>query len=106
MSDIRWYVRYSLVRIGILSGTNHGYFSTGSPAENKNNNEPIAEVSQRLLVASLSGDQKSALELIADPSVNVNFVGPVCLKSKKTKVIPCDELASQVRVEYIPEAQI
>ena len=59
-----------------------------------------AEVSQRLLEASLSGDLKSALELIADPYIDVNFVGAVCLKSRKTEVIPCDESASQVRVEY------
>ncbi|XP_075665360.1 uncharacterized protein LOC142635025 [Castanea sativa] len=32
MSDIRRYVRYSPVRTGILSGTNHGCFCTGSPA--------------------------------------------------------------------------
>ena len=31
MSDIRRYIRYSPVRTGILSGTNHGYFCTGSP---------------------------------------------------------------------------
>ncbi|KAK7841278.1 uncharacterized protein LOC112016649 [Quercus suber] len=59
-----------------------------------------AEVSQRLLEASLSGDLKSALELIADPYVDVNYVGAVCLKSRKAEVIPCDESASQVRVEY------
>lgn len=59
-----------------------------------------AEVSQRLLEASLSGDLKSALELIADPFVDVNFVGAVCLKSRKIEVIPCDESASEVRVVY------
>ena len=32
MSDIRRYVWYSLVRSGILSGTNYGYFYTDSPA--------------------------------------------------------------------------
>ena len=58
------------------------------------------EVSQRLLEASLFGDLKLALELIVDPSVDVNFVGAVCLKSKKIEMILCDESASQVRVEY------
>ena len=32
MSNIRRYVRYSLVRTSILSNTNHGCFYTGSPA--------------------------------------------------------------------------
>ena len=40
------------------------------------------------------------MELIVDPSVDVNFVGTVCLKSKKIKMILCDESASQVRVKY------
>ena len=40
------------------------------------------------------------MELIVDPSVDVNFVGAVCLKSKKIKMILCDESASQVRVKY------
>ena len=59
-----------------------------------------SEVSQRLLEASLFGDLKLALELIVDPSVDVNFVGAVCLKSKKIKMILCDESVSQVRVKY------
>ncbi|XP_022740355.1 ankyrin-2-like [Durio zibethinus] len=59
-----------------------------------------AEVSQRLLEASLTGDLRSALECIADPCVDVNFVGTVCLKTKKTEVVPRDESASEVRVEY------
>ena len=58
------------------------------------------EVSQHLLEASLFGDLKLALELIVDPSVDVNFVGTVCLKSKKIKMILCDESVSQVRVKY------
>ncbi|XP_008231152.1 PREDICTED: ankyrin-3 [Prunus mume] len=59
-----------------------------------------AEVSQRLLEASLSGDLKSALECIANPFVDVNFVGAVCLKTKKTEVLLRDESASEVRVDY------
>ncbi|KAK6280404.1 hypothetical protein POUND7_020671 [Theobroma cacao] len=59
-----------------------------------------AEVSQRLLEASLSSDLMSALECIADPFVDVNFVGAVCLKTRKTEVVLREELASEVRVEY------
>lgn len=59
-----------------------------------------AEVSQRLLEASLSGDLRSALECAADPFVDVNFVGAVCLKSRKTEVLLRDESASEVRVGY------
>lgn len=59
-----------------------------------------AEVSQRLLEACLYGDLRSALECIADPFVDVNFVGAVCLKTRKTEVVLREESASEVRVEY------
>ncbi|KAK8642877.1 hypothetical protein V6N13_012203 [Hibiscus sabdariffa] len=59
-----------------------------------------AEVSLRLLEASLSGDLMSALECIADPFVDVNFVGAVCLKTRKTEVVLREESPSEVRVEY------
>lgn len=59
-----------------------------------------SEVSQRLLEASLSGDLKSALECIADPFVDVNYIGAVCLKSRKSEVVLNDESASEVKVDY------
>ncbi|KAM1273186.1 hypothetical protein ACFX2H_023116 [Malus domestica] len=59
-----------------------------------------AEVSQRLLEASLSGDLKSALECVADPFVDVNFVGAVLLKARKCELLLRDESASEVRVHY------
>ncbi|TYI30436.1 hypothetical protein ES332_A05G387600v1 [Gossypium tomentosum] len=58
------------------------------------------KVSQRLLDASLSGDLKSALECLADPFVDVNFVGTVCLKTRKTEVVLREESAAEVRFEY------
>ncbi|KAL5581319.1 hypothetical protein UlMin_013761 [Ulmus minor] len=59
-----------------------------------------AEVSQRLLEASLSGDLKSAFDCIGDPSLDVNFVGAVSLKARKTEVVLRDESESEVRVNY------
>ncbi|KAJ0053059.1 hypothetical protein Pint_02950 [Pistacia integerrima] len=59
-----------------------------------------AEVSQRLLEATLSGDLKSATECIADPFVDVNFVGAVCLKTRKTELVLREESASEVCVEF------
>ncbi|XAR51979.1 hypothetical protein NMG60_11006801 [Bertholletia excelsa] len=59
-----------------------------------------AEVSQCLLEASRSNDLKSALDFIADPSVDVNFVGAVCLKVRKAEMLCRDESANEVRVEY------
>ncbi|PON95314.1 Transmembrane protein [Trema orientale] len=59
-----------------------------------------AEVSKRLLEASLSGDLKSAIDCIADPFVDVNFVDAVCLKTRKTEVALRDESASEVCVDY------
>ncbi|GAV64300.1 Ank_2 domain-containing protein [Cephalotus follicularis] len=59
-----------------------------------------AEVSQRLLDACLAGDLKSALECIADPFVDVNFVGAVSLKTRKSEVVLHDESPCEVRVVY------
>lgn len=59
-----------------------------------------AEVSQRLVDASHDSDLKSACECLGDPFVDVNFVGTVCLKSKKTEIVVQGESAHEVRVEY------
>ncbi|KAF3431079.1 hypothetical protein FNV43_RR25809 [Rhamnella rubrinervis] len=59
-----------------------------------------AEVSQRLVDAAHNNDLKSAYECIGNPFVDVNFVGTVSLKAKKTEIVLQGELAHQVRVEY------
>lgn len=59
-----------------------------------------AEVSQRLIEASLCNDLKSALECLADPFIDVNYVGDVCLKIRKTGVVLREESPSEVRVDY------
>ncbi|XP_027101948.2 uncharacterized protein [Coffea arabica] len=58
-----------------------------------------AQVSQRLVQASLVDDLKSALECVSDPLVDVNYVGAVCLKLRKTEVVLGEQVANQVRVE-------
>lgn len=58
-----------------------------------------AEVSQRLVEASVDDDLKSALECIGNPLVDVNYVGDVCLKVRKTEVLLREELPNEVRVE-------
>ncbi|KAK6912990.1 Ankyrin repeat [Dillenia turbinata] len=59
-----------------------------------------AEISQRLLEACHNGDIRTALECIADPSVDINYVGAVCVKLRKTELILRDELPNEVRFEY------
>ncbi|KAL0331876.1 UNVERIFIED_CONTAM: Ankyrin repeat and KH domain-containing protein mask-1 [Sesamum calycinum] len=59
-----------------------------------------AEVSQRLLEASLCNDMKSALGCLADPFVDVNYVGAVCLKIRQTGVVLREESPSEVLVDY------
>lgn len=59
-----------------------------------------AEVSQRLVDASHCDDLKLACECISDPFVDVNFIGTVCLKTRKTEVMLRDESAHEVFVEY------
>ncbi|GFY91541.1 hypothetical protein Acr_07g0017370 [Actinidia rufa] len=59
-----------------------------------------AEVSQRLVEASHANDLKSAAECIADPFVDVNFIGAVSLKLRKTELVLRDEAATEVRFEF------
>ncbi|KAK9934423.1 hypothetical protein M0R45_021568 [Rubus argutus] len=59
-----------------------------------------AEVSQRLVDAAHENDPSSASDCLADPFVDVNFMGTVCLKSKKTEIVLNGESAHEVRVEY------
>ncbi|KAF8408396.1 hypothetical protein HHK36_007546 [Tetracentron sinense] len=59
-----------------------------------------AELSQRLVESTHTSDLKSAFECIADPLVDVNFIGAVCLKVRKTEVLLHDESADEVRIEY------
>ena len=59
-----------------------------------------AEVSQRLLEASNSGDLTSAFDCIADPYVDVNFAGAVTLRTRHADLVPLPESSSQVRIEF------
>ncbi|GFY88152.1 hypothetical protein Acr_06g0000920 [Actinidia rufa] len=59
-----------------------------------------AEVSQRLVEASHANDLKSAAECITDPLVDVNFIGAVSLKSRKTELVLHEEAATEVRFEF------
>ncbi|KAK1438780.1 hypothetical protein QVD17_04590 [Tagetes erecta] len=59
-----------------------------------------AEVSQRLIEASSSGDLKSAFDCIDDPYVDVNFVGAVSVKVRMAEVHCSDESENVVRFEY------
>ncbi|KAL4573851.1 hypothetical protein LXL04_020671 [Taraxacum kok-saghyz] len=57
------------------------------------------KVSQRLVEAAHANDLNAALECLADPFVDVNFAGTVCLNSKKTEIVLHDESPSEVLVE-------
>ncbi|KAL5537636.1 hypothetical protein UlMin_045634 [Ulmus minor] len=59
-----------------------------------------AEICQRLVDAAHTNDLKSACELIDDPLTNVNLVGTVSLKSRKTEIVSRGELPHEVRVEF------
>ncbi|KAH6787479.1 ankyrin [Perilla frutescens var. hirtella] len=59
--------------------------------------EPI---SQQLISAAHVDDLRRAAELVSHPSVDSNFIGTVCLKSRKTEVVLNGESASEVRVEF------
>lgn len=54
------------------------------------------QVSRRLLEASYSGDLSLVLDCISDPSVDVNFVGAVTLKTRSSELVLIPESSSQV----------
>ncbi|MED6190815.1 hypothetical protein PIB30_109676, partial [Stylosanthes scabra] len=58
------------------------------------------QVSQRLVDAVHYGKNDTALELMANPNVDVNFVGTVSLKSKTTEIVLNDESAHRVNSVY------
>lgn len=58
------------------------------------------EVSQRLVDAAHNDDSKLVYECIANPCVDVNFIGTVSLKAKKTQIVLHEESAHEVCVEY------
>ncbi|KAI3426781.1 ANK_REP_REGION domain-containing protein [Psidium guajava] len=59
-----------------------------------------AEVSQRLVDAAHGDDTRTVYECMIDPFVDVNFVGTVSLRSKRTEIVPRDECPHEVAVEY------
>lgn len=59
--------------------------------------EPI---SQRLVDAAHVDDLQLVSELLSQPSVDVNFAGTICLRSRKTEVVLNGESASEVRTEF------
>nr|GMD36533.1 ankyrin-2-like isoform X1 [Ipomoea batatas]GME09060.1 ankyrin-2-like isoform X1 [Ipomoea batatas] len=80
-------------------------FSTGGylagkhvfPAVNYSSGEAV---SQRLVDAAHADDLDLSMELLADPFVDVNYVGTVCLRSRRTELVLHDETATEVRVEF------
>ncbi|KAL9995950.1 putative ankyrin repeat-containing domain-containing protein [Helianthus debilis subsp. tardiflorus] len=59
-----------------------------------------AELSQRLLQASISGDLISAFDCVDDPYVDVNFVGAVSVKIRTAELHCAGESENVVRFEY------
>lgn len=59
-----------------------------------------AAASQRLVEAAQRGDARAAAECLADPAVDVNHVGAVCLRGRRVEVALREEAADEVRVEW------
>lgn len=59
-----------------------------------------AAVSQRLVEAVHRGDSPAAEECLADPAVDVNHAGAVCLQTRRVAVALREEAAHEIRVEY------
>ncbi|KAI4384195.1 hypothetical protein MLD38_002380 [Melastoma candidum] len=59
-----------------------------------------AEASQRLVDAVHASDADAAISCLRDPFVDVNHVGTVSLRSRRTEVVPRGEESHHVAVEY------
>ena len=59
-----------------------------------------AQVSQRLVDAAHSNHPKVAFDCLNDPFVNVNFIGTVVLRSRKTEIVLHDHSALEVCFEF------
>ncbi|PNX81403.1 ankyrin repeat domain-containing protein [Trifolium pratense] len=57
-------------------------------------------MSQRLVDAVHNGETDIAIECLLNPSVDVNFIGTVLLKSKTTEIELQDELPHRVNSVY------
>lgn len=59
-----------------------------------------AQVSQRLVDAAHSNHPKVAFDCLNDPFVDVNFIGTVVLRSRKTEIILHNDSAVEVSFEF------
>ncbi|KAL6505441.1 hypothetical protein OROHE_022820 [Orobanche hederae] len=84
---------YSGVGGQYVTGRKQHFF----PARFLADDEPI---SQRLVEAAHADDFQLASELVSHPSIDVDFIGTVRLKSRKTEVALNGESATEVCVEF------
>ncbi|KAJ8439162.1 hypothetical protein Cgig2_027088 [Carnegiea gigantea] len=85
--------------VRVAYSNNSGCFLAGNQVFPVSSGEANA-ASQRLIDACLAGDTKLALELLADPIVDVDYVGTVSLRSRKTELVPAGESAHRVTTEF------
>ncbi|KAG9149569.1 hypothetical protein Leryth_021511 [Lithospermum erythrorhizon] len=62
--------------------------------------EPPSKLGQRLVEAVHVEHVTLAIDLIKHPFVDVNFIGTVSLKAKKTEILLHDNCKTEVKVEY------
>ncbi|RZC74654.1 hypothetical protein C5167_050134 [Papaver somniferum] len=82
----------------------HNYHNGGGKKQQVVPVDYESEVSQRLIDAIHSehdrNDVKLVCDMISDPCVDINFIGGVYLKTRKTEVILKDEISNEVKIEY------
>ncbi|CAN0896173.1 Ank3 [Linum grandiflorum] len=95
--------------VGLLSGGKQQvtvFVSSGpvylSAAKNKvfHHVDYQTQVSQLLIDAAHKNDTNSAIACLDDPFCDVNFIGTVSLRSRKTEVVLNGESAHEVRFDY------
>ncbi|WOL00909.1 ankyrin repeat domain-containing protein 17-like [Canna indica] len=59
-----------------------------------------AEASQRLVEAAQCGDSRAIAECLADPAVDVNYAGAVCLRGRRAVVVLREEATDEVIEEH------
>lgn len=61
---------------------------------------PVDYASQGLIEAAHRGDLKGVVDSLANPLVDVNYIGTVSLRVKRSEIIQHEEAPDEVKIEY------
>ncbi|KAJ0973063.1 hypothetical protein J5N97_021022 [Dioscorea zingiberensis] len=88
-----------------MAGSSMKVLTTGSGGSGGSGKQvqPVdsySETSQRLVEAVHRGDARAVAELLADPIVDVNYSGAVCLRLRRAEVVLREDAPDEVRFQH------